>query len=214
MKTMEMGCLNIMQTSQNSMAGQVYYAGFFVRLAAYLIDITIVWLVLFIVRLPIWAVTLVNSNNFLVRDLIFEYSIRDMLLYVLSAAYFILLTYFTGSTLGKKLFNIKVVSAEDRKFTLFEIVFRETVGRFLSKLIIFVGYFMIGIDTKKRGLHDILSDTCVVYKYYAYKSEYGRNINGDILGPPNKDGNINEDWNMSENMNANENINANHNMDF
>ena len=76
-----------------------------------------------------------------------------------------MLTYFTGSTLGKKLLQIQVVSAENRKLTFFEIVFRESVGRFLSALIIYIGYFMIGADKNKRGLHDILSDTCVVYHH-------------------------------------------------
>ena len=83
------------------------YAGFFVRLAAYLMDMLLVSAVLLIVRLPIWATGLFNPQNILVKDFIFKYSVADILFYVLTATYFVLLTYFTGSTLGKKLFNIK-----------------------------------------------------------------------------------------------------------
>ncbi|HBA97307.1 MAG TPA: RDD family protein [Lachnospiraceae bacterium] len=141
----------------------IVYAGFFVRLAAYITDMAIVSAALLIVRLPILFTSIINSENLLIRDFIFQYSIADILFYILTVTYFVLLTYFTGSTFGKKLFNIKVVSAEERNFTFFEILYRETVGRFLAKVIICIGYFMAGLDSKKRGLHDILSDTYVVY---------------------------------------------------
>ncbi|MDE6614993.1 MAG: RDD family protein [Lachnospiraceae bacterium] len=141
------------------------YAGFFVRLAAYITDMAIVSVILLAVRLPIWFSRIFNSQNILVRDLVFKYSFADILFYVLTATYFVLLTYFTGSTIGKKLFNIKVICVEKRKFTFFEILFRETFGRFLSKIIIYIGYIIAGADRQKRGLHDLLSDTCVVYCY-------------------------------------------------
>ena len=156
------------------------YAGFFVRLAAYIVDTVIVWAAMLIVRLHVWVTTISSPDNFLVKDFIFQYSIKDILFYIMQAAYFVLLTYFTGSTLGKKLFQIRVVSAEDRKMTFFEVTFRETVGRFLSALILSIGYIMIAIDKKKRGLHDILSDTNVVYyhekKVYTHADIHYRNM--------------------------------------
>lgn len=65
--------------------------------------------------------------------------------------------------MGKRAMRLRVVSSEQRKMTLFEVAYRETVGRFLSKIIIFIGYFMIGPDREKRALHDRLADTRVVY---------------------------------------------------
>ena len=144
---------------QNSRDQQVY-AGFFVRLAAYFIDCIIVGAALMAIRIPVWFLSLGGAFGFL-----FEYSVYDIVLYLLKVTYFVLLTYFTGSTLGKKLLQIQVVSAEGRKPSFFEIAFRESVGRFLSALIIYVGYIMVGADKQKRGLHDILSDTCVVYHH-------------------------------------------------
>ena len=78
------------------------YAGFFVRLAAYIVDTVIVWAAMLIVRIPVWVTTISSPDNFLVKDFIFQYSIKDILFYIMQAAYFVLLTYFTGSTLGKK----------------------------------------------------------------------------------------------------------------
>lgn len=147
---------------QNNTDSQVY-AGFFVRLSAYLIDWIIVGVVLLIIRIPVWIASFGGVADFVLKDFIFQYSVYDIVLYLLKVAYFVLLTYFTGSTLGKKLLQIRVISTENRKPTFFEIVFRESVGKFLSALVLYVGYIMIGADKKKRGLHDILSDTYVVY---------------------------------------------------
>jgi len=141
------------------------YAGFFVRLSAYLIDWIIVGAALLLIRIPVWIASIGGIADFILKDFIFQYSVYDIVLYLLKVAYFVLLTYFTGSTLGKKLLQICVVSAEERKPTFFEIAFRESVGKFLSALVLCVGYLMIGGDKRKRGLHDILSDTYVVYNH-------------------------------------------------
>ena len=149
---------------QNNTDSRVY-AGFFVRLSAYLIDWLIVGAALLLVRIPVWIADMGGVADLVLKDFIFEYSAYDIVLYLLKVAYFVLLTYFTGSTLGKKLLQIRVVSTEDRKPTFFEIVFRESVGKFLSGLVLYVGYILIGADKQKRGLHDMLSDTYVVYSH-------------------------------------------------
>lgn len=152
-----------MQNNTPTKAQDRVYAGFFVRLAAYLIDWLIVGAVLLVVRIPMWIASLAGGAEFMFQDFIFTYSAYDILIYVLKVGYFIVMTYLTGATVGKKLLQIKVVSAEDRKPTFFEIAFRESVGKFLSGLILYVGYFIIGADKDKKGLHDILSDTRVIY---------------------------------------------------
>ena len=148
---------------QNKESGTVY-GGFFVRLAAFIVDSLIVGTGLLFIKIPIWFASL-GTDNLFDRDFIFQYSVLDIVYYVLKLCYFVLLTYYAGATLGKRLFHLKVVSSEGRKPTFFEIVFRESVGRFLSHLIFCVGYIMVGADKKKRGLHDILSDTYVVYEH-------------------------------------------------
>ena len=60
--------------------------------------------------------------------------------------------------------NLRVISANDqKKLTFLNILYRETIGRFLSGFIFGIGYILIGIDKEKRGLHDILCDTRVIY---------------------------------------------------
>lgn len=139
------------------------YAGFFVRLAAYIIDWLVVGIALLAVKVPLWISSFANPNNLLVRNFIFRYSIADIVIYVLMVTYFILPTYYAGRTLGKRLLQLKVISVEDRSMTFFEVAYRETVGKFLSGILFGVGYLMIVIDKQKRGIHDLLADTEVIY---------------------------------------------------
>mgnify|MGYP001129076922 FL=1 len=74
-----------------------------------------------------------------------------------------ILTYGTGATLGKRAMGLRVVNVNGEKLSLFNLIYRETVGRFLSGLFMCIGYIMIGIDRQKRGLHDVLGDTRVIY---------------------------------------------------
>ena len=141
----------------------IVYAGFFVRLAAYIIDCIIVGITLLIIRIPKFIIYMMNPDIFFVKPILFKFSIFDIVIYLLGLTYFVLMTYYCGGTLGKKLFKLKVCKATDEKLSLFTIIYRESIGRYLSGLILFIGYIMIGVDSKKRGLHDILSDTLVVY---------------------------------------------------
>lgn len=139
------------------------YAGFFVRLSAYIIDCIIVGIALLIIRIPKLIVYMMNPDIFFLKPFLFEFSIFDVIIYLIGLTYFILMTYYCGGTLGKKLLNLKVCKAKDEKLTLFTVIYRESIGRYLSGLILFIGYIMIAVDSKKRGLHDMLSDTLVVY---------------------------------------------------
>lgn len=149
---------------QNNTENQAY-AGFFVRLIAYGVDKLIVGIGLLFVRIPFFILGLFLPNNILARDLIFQYSITDMMLYAAGVTYFILLTYHGGATVGKMLMNIQVVSVEDRPLRLLEVIYRETIGRFLSGLVLSIGYLLVIFHKEKRGIHDLLSDTKVVYSF-------------------------------------------------
>lgn len=134
------------------------------RLAAYILDSVIVFAGLLVVRLILSGVMAALKGTALGGNILFHYNLKDIVLYLCEVCYFILFTYYTGTTIGKKAMNLRVVCADDEnKPGLFTVVYRETVGRFLSGIVLCIGYLMIGIDREKRGLHDILCDTRVIY---------------------------------------------------
>ena len=142
------------------------YAGFFVRLAAYIIDCILVGLALLVIKIPYLFVWIINPDTFIGKPMLFKFSLIDIILYLLSLVYFVLMTYFFGATLGKKALKIKVIKQNNEKLSLIDVIYRESIGRYLRGLIIFIGYIMIAVDSRKRGLHDILCDTFVIYDFY------------------------------------------------
>lgn len=149
---------------QNSYSSRdTEYAGFWVRLAAYVIDSIIVFFGLLFVRLFLSGIMSVLSDTWIGGNILFHYTLTDILLYGFQVLYFILCTYLTGTTLGKRAMNLRVVSADGQKLTILNVVYRETIGRFLCSLSVGIGYIIAGVDPEKRGLHDILCDTRVIY---------------------------------------------------
>ncbi len=140
------------------------YAGFFVRLSAAFIDGIIVSALLFIVRVPMWLSALSTGSNPLYANVLFRFSFVDIVVYLLATTYYVLMTYYESATIGKKLLNIKIIG-EEGKLSFFTVLYRETIGKYISTAIMFIGFFLIGVDSQKRGLHDMLCDTWVVYDF-------------------------------------------------
>ena len=142
----------------------VTYAGFWVRFAAYLIDSGIAFLLLLVVRLVMSGVLSALYGTALGGNILFHYTLKDIVLYLGQVLYFILCTRYTGTTPGKRVMNLRVISVEENgELDLLTVVYRETVGRFLSSIFVCIGYLIIGVDREKRGFHDMLCDTRVVY---------------------------------------------------
>lgn len=134
-------------------------AGFWPRLAAYTLDRLILCVILLFVRIPGWF----SSGGFYSQAIFFTFTAMDILRWALISLYFVILTACGGATLGKKAMGLQVVSSESGKKPSFLLaLYRETVGRYLSSILC-VGYFLVAVDSEKRGLHDRISDTAVVY---------------------------------------------------
>ena len=137
------------------------YAGFFVRMIAYIIDSIIAFIAAGLIKLPFGLAAGAGLSS-LKANFIFQHSFIDVVGYIGMVGYFILMTYFTHSTLGKMLFRLEVVT-EDGDWTFINILYRETVGRFLSG-IMNIGYLAVIISQTRQGFHDMLCDTYVVYR--------------------------------------------------
>lgn len=134
---------------------QKHSAGFFVRLAAFGIDCLLVGAALLPVRGVLSLVPYVAAPFWL------GISAMDIIAYILTSLYFVLMLKYGGATVGKRLFKLKVQKTEG-ELSWLDVIYRETVGKYLSSLLA-VGYLMIGFSKDKRGLHDRLCDTEVVY---------------------------------------------------
>lgn len=175
------------------------YAGFWVRLCAYVIDCVLIAIPLVIIRLILFGITSVFEGTFLTEEILFQYTFTDIVIYLCRAVYFVACTYMTGTTVGKKLLNLKVVTVDEGKPGLVDVIYRETVGRFLNNLVCGLGYVFVGLDSQKRGFHDFLCDTRVVYtkkvKVYQMNQESMQFVPQQVEEPVQ---NENEVWHLPE----------------
>jgi uncharacterized RDD family membrane protein YckC len=92
-------------------------------------------------------------------DLLVIGSVNRIVIYPL----FVLMTKYFNQTLGKMIFGIKVISIKEETISWGTILFRELIGRYISKTI-WIGYIIVAFTPKKQGLHDIFSDTQVIHE--------------------------------------------------
>ena len=176
-----------MQNNENTHEmTEIRYAGFGIRLLAYIIDNLILLIAVLIVNMFNFIENNLIGTSFFSRQILFQYTTSDIIIYIIHSFYFVLLTYFTNATLGKHILNLKVVTVnEDNKHSFIDILYRETIGRFLSGLVLNIGYLIIFINKDKSALHDMLADTRVVYK----KKSIGKRLYND-----NRSNNISYDY--------------------
>ncbi len=110
-----------------------------------------------------FAVAASDPASPLIRAVLFRYSLIDIAAYALPVLYFVAMTLSQGATVGKMILRLKVVSADGGSLTVWQLILREAVGRYLSAAILFIGYLMAVPDAQKRALHDRIADTRVIY---------------------------------------------------
>lgn len=126
------------------------YAGFWIRLAAYILDGIVLACVSALLD-ALFGAKIFKSPLWL-----------DLTEKLIALAYYVVLTVIYGQTLGKMAVGIRVIRQDGKPNTWGAILLREIVGKPLSFLILGIGFLMIAFDRQKRALHDRLAKTYVV----------------------------------------------------
>ena len=149
------------------LGGEIVYAGFWKRVAAYTIDSLLVGMVGGIIGTIIGAVmgAIVLAGDSSGVGLVLVQLVTQLISIAISAAYYAGFHASTGmATLGKMAVGIKVVRTDGTRISL-----ARGIGRYfatlLSGLIIGIGFLMAAFTERKQGLHDIICDTLVVDKW-------------------------------------------------
>ena len=158
---------------------------FWPRAAAFLLDRAILWLALLCVRIP--GIVSALRGGLLTRDVLFRFSWLDIIVWVLTTAYFVVFTACAGATLGKKAMGLRVVTREGEKVPFLTVLWRESFARYLSGILC-IGYLLCLVDPANGALHDRICDTRVVYAREAAGS------GGTALLPLNPVGDPLRDW--------------------
>ena len=136
-------------------------AGFWIRLTAWVIDKFLVGLLQTILGILLllfgvsFAPLLQNGIGELVQ-LVWLFTI------IINMVYFVLFTGYCGQTPGKMAVRIRVIRCDGHSISYGRAFFREVPGKFVSAVILGIGYLMVAFDDQKQGLHDRMADTYVI----------------------------------------------------
>jgi uncharacterized RDD family membrane protein YckC len=148
-----------------AVARKTAYAGFWIRFAAYILDYT------FLSIVSVSAVLIAGGTAFLITRSA-DAAIDSLQTYeapVLVATYLLGLFYYVyfvrgpwQATPGKRLCGIHITRGDGRAITGWRALAR-SFAYILSAIPLGIGFLMIGWTNQKKGLHDIVCDTRVVY---------------------------------------------------
>ena len=145
-------------------------AGFWLRFLATIIDSIILSILLSPITI-IFAFFILSSGALQGADTSFMtiYNMSNELLpvkiihYILGFFYFAWFYKFKGATLGKMLFNMKVVNINTgENLSVGKTFLREIIGKFIAAIILLIGFIMAGFREDKRGLHDFIGESQVL----------------------------------------------------
>lgn len=135
------------------------YAGFWIRVAAAVIDGVVTYLVTIVLAFALGIALALNGGGEAMAEL--AGGLGGLLVGVL---------YFAGlessvrqATLGKMAVGVLVTDTEGRRLT-----FARALGRYFAKavsgLLLGVGFLMVAFTRRKQGLHDLMAGTLVVHR--------------------------------------------------
>jgi uncharacterized RDD family membrane protein YckC len=121
--------------------GALPYAGFWMRVGAYLLDVLILVIPLGILSLLPFLGIVINIVGIWLYFALQESSERQ-------------------ATIGKRALNIYVTDLQGRRISFGQASGRH-FGKIISSFILGIGYMMAGFTEKKQALHDIMASTLV-----------------------------------------------------
>lgn len=154
------------------------YAGFSSRFIAFLLDTILVNVIIIAVAVGAqWILSFFTFGGYFSDGERLSDSGQVALTLVVGVTTFTMFNLYpiffwmlTGQTIGKGIMGLRVVQIHGKPVT-FRVALLRLVGYYLSALFLFLGFFWILIDDKRRGWHDKLAGTCVIYSWEARGSK-------------------------------------------
>lgn len=159
------------------MMKEIKYAGFWIRFVASFLDTLFlalpVGIVIYFLSDGNWFdfsqyqqnIQMAMSGNVHALDQQPKTSLKWELLFEVSVLLVTMIFWrrWRGATPGKKFVHIKIVDAKSFEEIDNKQAITRSLGYFVSILALLIGFLMVGFRKDKRGLHDLLAATAVIY---------------------------------------------------
>jgi predicted Zn finger-like uncharacterized protein len=136
--------------------------GFWIRVVAALVDLVIVSVVQFtLVFLLIYTLGLTDGvTNGDTKELLA--GLAGAFSTSVGLIYYVFFIGYCGQTPGKMALRIKVIRTTGEEIGYGRAVLREVIGKFISGIVLCIGYLWVAFDPQKQGWHDKIAGTYVI----------------------------------------------------
>jgi uncharacterized RDD family membrane protein YckC len=142
-----------------SVAAAMDYAGFWIRLGALVIDGFILGIINLIIFVPLGMLMPTSPDN--PMAVLSFMPVLMLLQYGIPAAYDTWFVGKYGATPGKMACKLKIAVADGNRLSYLRALGRH-FAKYLSGMILLIGYIMAAFDDQRRTLHDRICETRVV----------------------------------------------------
>lgn len=143
------------QTVAHTPPVNVSYAGFWVRVMASFLDFFLLSMPVMLVMALLLGLDWVMQDEQTFNDLVYQAIVLIITVY--------LWVNWSGYTPGKRIMGIRVVSVENYTEVGYSKAIIRYVCYFLSAILLGLGFIMVAFREDKRGLHDLIAGTYVIY---------------------------------------------------
>ena len=153
--------LNTSVIQAGSAQQEFSYAGFWIRFVAYSIDSFIIGGIQLVLTLAL-GFSIASLGGLTTEGDAAMGVVTSLFGIMLGIAYAVFFIGYCGQTPGKMALRIKVIMTDGSEMSYGRAALREVIGKFLSGILLGIGYLMVAFDSKKQGLHDRLANTFVI----------------------------------------------------
>lgn len=143
--------------AEHGPGGEVAYGGFWVRFGAVIIDGIVVYIASVVAVVAVAALLASIGTGEAA-------GVAAVIAYVMPGFFYFALMESSdwGATLGKRAFNLRVMSADRFERIGFGRAAGRYFARFLSMLVLYIGYLIQPFNARRQTLHDMICGTVVV----------------------------------------------------
>lgn len=138
-------------------------AGFWIRLAAFLLDVLILFLPLIFISDYVLNVFGFSYSYIQAASPTNEFnkSLHTIIPALLFCCLNVIFVTSLGATPGKLIYGLKIVDKKGKIPSLGVAFLREIIGKAASSIGLYIGFLYIGADSEKQGFHDKIASTHV-----------------------------------------------------
>jgi len=153
---------------------QQKYAGFLIRTISSVIDIVVLFILIVISRFSMGIIVGFSISTFLGikpetikvttwNEILFTITVISIFVVLFVGIFYEIWMHVRfGQTVGKMLTGIKVFTTRDGPVT-YKLSLLRCLGKLINLLTLGFGFFLVAFNKDKRGLHDLIATTKVIY---------------------------------------------------